>query len=770
MAHLRILRGSPLWLPPLLSVALGLPLSAQTVITGTVQAADSHSPLANAAVQLRLAGRPVLTDAQGRFFIRGVPVGTYTVDVRLIGYRAASRAGVVVTAGSTATVDLALEPLTVTLAEIVVTPSRFSALEERPVSSATLSREDIESEPQLGEDLYRAITRLPGLSSSDISARFWVRGGPNEELLARLDGLDLVEPFHLKDFDGALSIIDVATIGSLDLTTGGFTTEYGDRLTGVLAMRTLTEDAEGPHTTLGLSITSVRASSRGAFGSGRGHWLVSARRGYLDVALKLIGDNDSISPTYYDGFAKVEYRLSDRHTLAMHALYARDDLTYTETSEPELASGYGSRYAWATWDGILGRNVTVSAVLSYGRLTWRRSGNGPLDGRDTIALSDRRSFDVVGLRQDWTVSLSERALLKGGLDLRQLSSRYDYLNSRQVSFVRNDSLLRRTDTTAVTLRPGGTAAGAYAALRVRPRSALTVEAGVRWDRASYAGGSTLAPRLNAALALTRGTTLRAAWGAYTQAEGIQEIPVQYGDSLFHPPQRAEQRVVGIEQRLPAAVTLRIEAYDRRYTHLRPRWVNQDNSGAAFPELGGDRLRIGPPTGDARGLEVLVERRLGGRFGWSASYALARVGDDSAGALLPRTRDQRHTIVLDATYAPGPAWRFSWSWQYHSGWPYTPMTFALDTTANNTQVLFRTHAALASGRLPAYHRLDVRVSRQWRLRHGTVHAYLDVFNLYNRVNPQGYNYNISVRNGQLLVRPVPDEQLPRLPSLGVTWES
>ena len=45
-------------------------------------------------------------------------------------------------------------------------------------------------------------------------------------LLARLDGVDLIEPFHLKDVDGALAMVDPAVIQRLDLTTGGFGVEY----------------------------------------------------------------------------------------------------------------------------------------------------------------------------------------------------------------------------------------------------------------------------------------------------------------------------------------------------------------------------------------------------------------------------------------------------------------------------------------------------------------------------------------------------------------
>src|SRR4051812_3395911 len=126
----------------------------------------------------------------------------------------------------------------VKLAEVVVTPSRFGVADERIGVAATLTSAELETLPQIGDDLYRSIARLPGLAADDFTAAFWVRGAPNGETLARLDGVELIEPFHLKDVEGALSIVDPATIRRLDLVTGGFTTDYGDRLAGVLNLET----------------------------------------------------------------------------------------------------------------------------------------------------------------------------------------------------------------------------------------------------------------------------------------------------------------------------------------------------------------------------------------------------------------------------------------------------------------------------------------------------------------------------------------------------
>jgi hypothetical protein len=264
-----------------------------------------------------------------------------------------------------------------------------------------------------------------------------------------------------------------------------------------------------------------------------------------------------------------------------------------------------------------------------------------------------------------------------------------------------------------------------------------------------------------------GTTLRGAWGRYFQPEQLFELDVQDGDPHFYRAQLAEHRVLGVEQNFASGISFTLEAYQRKMSRLRPRPVNLEGDIDAFPELLSDRTLLPRSKGEARGIELFVRRRGIARFDWSLSYALAEVWDSIGGRKMPRRLDQRHTFYGEMGYHPNSRWSLSLAWQYHTGWPYTPSTFSLAPVTGGGVGLIHTYGPFYSVRLPAYHRMDARISRRFSLGRGQLLAFIDVFNLYNRKNPRGYFYNVDLRGGQLVSQQMVDKLLPILPTFGVS---
>ena len=739
----------------------------QGSIAGQIRAADTHAPLVGAIVSISGSGGAVQSDEHGRFTLAPVGDGVHTLLVRRLGYAPESIEAVVVMHGAAAVVTCELEPMPPPLDSVVVRSTlgarRLSAAPPR----AILSREEIDAAPQLASDAFRALARVPGVSSSDLSAGFRVRGSPNREVLLLFDGMELYEPFHLKDFDGALSIIDPAILGSATVSTGGFGAQYGGHLAGVLELSSRDDAAEGSSTSLGASVGGLSAMHRMSFAGERGDWIVSARRGMLGTALSLAGDRRGLSPHYYDAYTRLRFRPTDHDELSLSALRSGDDLRFDADDMATLQSNNGSSYAWLNWRSSLSPRINRSSVLSYARLDWKRAGWNDGGERPELDVSDRRSFHALALREDWSFEANDWLHIDAGAELQRLSADYDYTRLQIRPRVLAARWVSESNDADASLAPSSHATGLYISQRLRPTHALTVETGVRYDHRSETGAGNVDPRASLAYAFDERTAMHASWGRYSQPQELYELQVQDGVDQLAPPERAEERSIGIERR-SGSLVMSVDAYDRRRLRINPRYINIESSIDVFPEAALDRVRLAPASGDARGIELAASSSAGS-LGWSATYALAFNDDVVDGRRVPSAFEQRHTLQLNLDWRASESWRVSAGWQIHSGWPVTPITFGVDSLRDGTHHVRAEYGSMNSGRLALYHRLDLRVSNERSLGSGKLSLYLDVFNVYDRDNPRGLGYTVADWNAARAdVRTRPMSQLPLLPTVGAKW--
>lgn len=146
----------------LLLVAAAIPAAAQSGrITGRVTDA-AKQPLTGAQVLVVGTALGGETDANGKFTVTGVAAGTYSVRAQHIGHKMAVKSGVVVTAGTAASVDFALEVTPVTLGGVVISASR--RVEKITDAPATVSRLDaLAIANSIGNGFAPALKEVKGL-------------------------------------------------------------------------------------------------------------------------------------------------------------------------------------------------------------------------------------------------------------------------------------------------------------------------------------------------------------------------------------------------------------------------------------------------------------------------------------------------------------------------------------------------------------------------------------------------------------------------------
>ncbi|HVT04013.1 MAG TPA: TonB-dependent receptor [Thermoanaerobaculia bacterium] len=742
------------------------------LIQGTVLDRSNRRGVAGATVRIVEIGLETTALADGSFSFDAPGPARYTLEAKADGHLEQRIADVLVSAKAPRKVVFRLYPQNYLEDAIVVQPSRLSLLLDKPESSFSLSREEIESLPHLGGDVFRTTSLLPGVAAGDVTAEFSVHGGRRDEVRILLDGQEIYGTYHLKDYDNALSIVHAQTLAGATLTTGAYPVSQGDRMSGVFDMRTVDPEA-GQHFVLGVSILDSLASGSGRFASGRGAWLLAARRGSLTFARNAIGGEH---PSFWDVFGKAEVS-TGFGSISARVLAASDKLVVDKSDVDgfdRFKNTYDNFYAWVTHQATVGQRFLIETNGSLTQIDNDRGGSG--DDRQQLAyhLKDQRTLQVVGLSQTWTASFGERHLARWGFEARRYDAFFDYSKVLAPHFV---VVVPFSPPRSLNNQFHGTVRGDHLGLwgsdRISLSDHITAEVGLRYDRHTATDETLLSPRINLGYRVGDQGVIRAAWGRFFQSQRPYELQVEDGVSKLRKAELSQHSVLGYErffrQSRLGIKALRLELFDRKIDDPRPRYESLLEPVNVFPETEPDRARIAPDRSTARGVEMLVRGSGGGRFDWWLAYSYSRAQDRIAGKTVARSLDEPHVAVLDMHFRLPKQWDLNLAGRYRTGWPTTPVNAGLveDPAHPGQTTPAAVFGPLNSDRFPSYHRLDLRASRRWAFRSGGITFFVDVQNAYNRHNTSGFDLTLDTESDTVNLR---REFWPRtFPSLGITWE-
>jgi len=745
-------------------------------LRGLVQSSVTSAPLEGVEILVRSTEIRAVSDAEGAFTLEGLEPGTYALLFRGRGFVVEQVEQVSIGNDESEVSTFQLDPAPINEDELIVTPSRVSLLRADPETLFSLSRREILALPHLGNDFFRTLTLLPGITANDVSAQFHVRGGRRDETQILLDGQELYETYHLKDFDNALSIIEPTNLDSVELKTGGFSSQFGDRMSGVLDMTTITPEG-GPKGRLGLSIWAGYAGGGGTFMEGRGGWVAQIRRGSTDFAGRLVGRED---PKYWDAFAKLDFSFTPRHSLRGNALYTGDEFSFKEVIDEDsqdVNTNYDNAYVWLTHQAILSDQMFVESALSSSRIDRDRHAV-EIEEDNQFTVDDLRDHEILAFRQAWNLQIGERHLTRFGLTYRSFDTEYDYASTRETENPIPDPR-PQTEETMFAEEFSERHPSLYFTDNFQVTRKLVLELGLRYDHYSQTDEDLISPRFNLAYSLNQTSLARLAWGRFVQSQRPYELMVEDGDYLFYDVEQGEHRLVGYEKLFPGVtgprgLSLRAEIYWRNVDNPRPRYENLYEPLNFFPEAEPDRVRVEPERSLAQGIEIFARGSIGERVGWWVNYAYAETEDLIDGTWFPREYDQPNTLNLDFDFLVSQNWRLNLAWRYHTGWPTTEISLEPVDVASGEddevepEVEYEVVLGPFNGnRLPHYQRLDVRASRKWDLSFGQLTFFVDIQNVLDRRNVAGFDIEIDTDEGVL--DPIVEEGVGILPSLGVTIE-
>jgi hypothetical protein len=738
--------------------------SSTGIIQGHVLDESTREPLIGANVLVVGTSIGSTADAEGHFQILNLAPGIYRLQVTTIGYKPFIKADVVVAPGKQVEVVIALEVAAVELGEVTIQPSYFEANKSVPGSSQSLSNEEIRRAPGGLEDVVRAIAVLPGVVQTSAGRNdLIVRGGAPSENLYIVDGHEVPNINHFGTqgaSGGPLSFVNLDFVRDVTFSTGGFGVKYGDRLSSVMDLSV----EEGRTDRLGgkatISASQFGLNAEGPLG-GKGSFILSARRSYLDFIFRSAGFG--FVPEYWDFLGKTTFRPDAENEVSFLNIGALDKVRFdNETPDKRfdnsqiLGNSQDQYFSGLSWRHLLrGGLLTTSLTRSY--VNYRFIQTDSL--LNPIFQSKSREGET-GLRSDLLLRFTPNTTISTGLEGNTvLLDGTLSLPRFQTSF--GDTLnIQRADW-----NQRATKSAAYVQVAQRVSPDLTLVAGGRldyFDRINNKLG--FSPRGSLSYDLTARTTVGLSGGVYRQAPSYIWLTTNPQNKQLDFV-RVDQAVLSLERVVRPDTRVRIEGYLKRYRDYpvsvtRP-YLVLANTGAGFggsedgfSSFGFDDLRS-KGHGLARGLELSVQKKLSeircygiasmtyGKVEFTGLEGVTRVG----------LYDQRFIFNLSGGYQPNPKWEYSAKFRLGTGTPYTPF----DAQGKQSE------AAYDSKRLPLFHSADIRVDRRWNLSSWTLVTYIDLQNVYNHKNVEGYTWNARKQTVEA------NKDIGLLPTIGVSAE-
>ena len=741
----------------LVAVALGgvVPVHAQTTgsIHGVVVDTEGGAPIEQVSVRLQGVGTVATTDAEGRFAFDAVAPGPHELYVSVVNFLLVTRR-VDVMAGAPTELTIALTQGTGTYTETVsvVGASGAASGSEATAELRVRGLELQQLSGLLANDPMRAVQALPGVATGDdFRSEFSVRGAGPSQTGFILEGIStefLLHTVQQVNGSGSIAMVNGEVLDSVALRSGSYPGRYGNR-TGAeveFQMREGSRDRVRAHA----SVSAVDASgvAEGPIGtSHRRSWLVSARKSYLDLILKRMYEDQSLSFGFTDVQSKLAWHVSDRNqvTLSTTAGRSKLDLVPDTVSNPNDLRFAVNQSAL----GVLAWRFTPVATFTLNQKLAVIANHFENTSRDGPILDDGDTRDVV-YRAEWTRPVGKRVTFEGGAE-----ARWTQASGHEQRVVAGRLVTRESFDRA------STRTGAFVSARLTLGRA-TIAPGARIDRWSLIDEEAASPWAQATLPVSDRLTLKAGAGVYRQAPDTSQVWGARGTRTLGAA-RATGADLGLEGRLRANVRWQVTAYNREDRHqfrllgTELRLVNNIIVNTSLVPPWRNAL-----DGHARGVEWQIERHAErGISGW-ISYALgsARYRDPLLGETFWGDFDQRHTLNAFGTYRLSD--RTSMSARFRLGsnmpapgyWREQGGLFYLTNTRNNVRV-------------PDYSRLDLRANRTFTRSRGRATLYVEVLNVLARDNKRFQSPSVNRRT--LEATNLFETLLPVVPSAGLLFE-
>lgn len=698
-------------------------LIAQTskfTVSGTIKDSTSGETLLSTAVRVKeLSNVGVYSNEYG-FYSLTIPEGNYTLVINSFGF-VKKEIPIKLTKNLTVNIDLTKPKLDKIqeLQEVKVTGTK----ENKNVSGAEtgMVKMDVKALEKIpvfaGEkDIIKTFTLTPGFKTAgEGNSGFFVRGGAADQNLILLDEAPVYNASHLLGF---FSTFNSDALKEVTLYKGGMPSQYGGRTSSVLDIKMLDGNDKKYHVGGGIGIISSRLSVEGPIVKNKGSFMISGRRTYADVFLKLTDEFKDNRLYFYDLNLKANYKINDKNRIFLSGYFGQDNLGLGEL----FGINWGNATGTIRWNSVINPKLFSNTSLIFSNYNYKIAIN-----TGTLAVDIRSKIQDYNIKQDFTYIINPTNKLKFGVNaihhtitpgqiesddpnfvFEKLQDRFAWENAGYVSHEWNPnerlSFIYGLRATNFSL--------------MGPGDFYSFDAeGVVLDTTSYNSGKivqnyfNLEPRFTSSFMIDSTSSLKLGYARNVQnlhliSNSTSSTPTDLWipSSANVKPEISDQLSLGYFRNFfNNRYEFSVEAY---YKDMQNQIDYKDGASTIANDLVEGELLYG--KGRAYGVELFFKKKYGRFNGW-ISYTLSRTEKQIDGInnsqWYAARQDRTHDLSLVGIYDINDKLSVSATWIFYTG---SAVTFPSGKyyIDGNIQWLYTERNGY---RMPNYHRLDLSVT-------------------------------------------------------------
>jgi len=552
-------------------------------IGGSVADSATGTPLPGGEVRIVRGGTTVATattDAFGRYVVHNLPAGSYSVEVRYLGYRPETRDVSVAAARALSRTDFRLVPLPINLSAVEVTTVVPLAVDTR-TGNQVFKQNDYHGAPTntTSQILQQSIVGAARAPTGEVHIR-----GQHAEYTYYVDGVPVPA-----GISGSLNeLFDPQVVNQIDFQTGGWDAEYGNKNAAIVNVTTRIPsggfhlDASGyggSFSANGQALNlSTNAGKVGLFFSGTRQRTDMRREPVAFDSPHNTAENFHNDGTDVFGFGKVQYVPTDGDVVNLDVSRSRTRFAVPFDSIEGIIDdhqqdvngfvnlGWRHRFAESSSGSDRSAELFAGAFFRDGSLNYTP---GLTDDPTFVffpdtahyILSEDRNFHTAGLKLDYTLQPHHGLELKTGV----LAS---YTGGHE-----NFSTVTNTGSPGPASNSDlkGSDVGVYAQTAIAPSDKWELRTGVRFDNhnAPFAGNQhQVSPRVKLSFFPDPANTFWVYYGRLFLPTNVEDLRAITSDAqggvAAAPtlPERDDFYEVGYVHRFPLGVVTKLSVYHK----------------------------------------------------------------------------------------------------------------------------------------------------------------------------------------------------------------